>query len=243
MKRLVAIAALLLAGCVTTQQPELPAPQPTEAADVLMDLWYAEVINDAAILTAVRPAISGPAPALSLYDSATQGLISIGGQPTAVDVKKYQDIIAKNDTKALEAIKAEKLALDKKTDELEKQVTAEREARIRAEAQRDAEARRANKAETVQTLLRVGAGAIAAGIAAFLFGSYVGISRLTAGIVCGVGMAVCVGAPWMVDLVEMKWILLGTGAFLGLDLVLFVAFKTWRYFKPPTTPTDGTPGT
>ena len=109
MSRWVVIAALLmLAGCVTDKQPELPAPKPMESADVLMDLWYAEVVNDAAILTAVRPAITGPAPALSLYDSATQGLVSIGGSPTAADVKKYQAIIASNDKKALEAIMAER---------------------------------------------------------------------------------------------------------------------------------------
>jgi hypothetical protein len=211
-----------------------------------MDLIYAEMLTDATILTAVRPTLSGPPPALSLYDSATQGLISVAGQPTAVEVKKYQDIIAKNDKKVLDAIRAEKEALDKKTDDLEKAVAAEKKARAEAEARAKASdeaaiksAIQARKAESVSKLTTVGAIAAGVGVLALLFGSWVNISKLTAGLVISAGIGITVAAPWLVDLAELKWVITFLAAFLATDVLVFVGIKTWRYlFKADENPQD-----
>lgn len=241
--------ALLLAGCATTQtEPPSVKPASLESIDGLMIVWDAEVSDSLAMLTAIRPAISGPAGSLSLYDSATQGLASLAGQPTVAAVKKYEQAAAKNDPKQLDKIRAEKVALDKKTDELEAKVEAEKVARIKAEARaeaaeldklaaeeaKDAEARRANKTNTIATMVQVGAAAMAAGLAAFFFGHFVGISKLTAGLVVAGGMVIAAGAPIIVDMVELKWVVLGLSVFLVLDVLVIVALKTWRYIKPPT---------
>lgn len=233
--------ALLLAGCASVPTEE-PAAKPAsaEALNGLMLVWDTEVADSLAMLTAIRPAISGPPASMSLYDSATQGLASLAGQPTVAAVKKYEQAAAKNDPKELDRIRAEKVALDKKTDELESKVAAERDARLIAEARadaaeeaKDAEARRANKADTISLMVKVGAAAMAAGIAAFFFGQYLGISKLTAGIVVGCGMAISAGAPIIVDMVELKWVILGLAVVLVLDVLVIVALKTWRYIKPP----------
>ena len=109
----------------------------------------------------------------------------------------------------------------------------------RNEKKADAEAARASRAETVQTLLRIGTAAIGAGVLAFLFGSYIGISKLTAMLVVGVGLIVSASAPWLVNLVEIKWILVSIGCFLALDLMIFIGLKTWGYLKPK--PNDAAP--
>jgi len=236
------LATLLLVGCVSTQ-PQPPVAPPSEPVQqtALLDVWQNEVIEDAAILLAIRPNITGPAPAMSLYDSATTGLTSLAGQPSAKDVDKFKGLVLKPDTKELDRLRSEKVALDKKTDELEARVAAERDARLKAEAAKKASdeaaekaAIQARKAEAVSTMTKVGAGAVAVGVLALLFGSWLNISKLTAGLVIAAGMGITTLAPWIIDLAEMKWVIIGLLAFLGTDVVVFVAIKTWRYLRRET---------
>jgi uncharacterized membrane protein YdbT with pleckstrin-like domain len=206
-----------------------------------MEVWQNEVIEDAAIFKAIRPSLTAPPSALSLYDSATQGLTSLAGEPTAKDVDKFKAWVAKPDTKELERLRAEKVALDKKTDDLEKKAADEREARLKAEAAKKASdeaaekaAIQARKAESVSKLTTVGAVAAGVGVLALLFGSFLNISKLTAGLVIAAGIGISVAAPWLIDLAEMKWVIVGLLAFLGTDVVVFVAIKTWRYLRRET---------
>ena len=88
------------------------------------------------------------------------------------------------------------------------------------------------KNHTVGVLSTVGAAAIAIGVAALLFGSFINISKLTSIIVICAGVGVAVSAPWLVDLTELKWVILGLAILLCLDGIAFVAIKTWRALKP-----------
>ena len=106
-----------------------------------------------------------------------------------------------------------------------------------AEKQAKVEAR---KSEAVGSLTKVGAAACAVGVLALLFGSWLKISKLTAGIVIAAGMGITVAAPWLVDLAEMRWFIGVLIGFLIADVLVFVSIKTWRYLrpKPNETPTQ-----
>lgn len=243
MNRVLVISAAILftlTGCETvkTEGNTIVAPADPIEQTRLLEVWQNEVAEDVAILRAIQPSIKASEPVMSLYDSATQGLTSLAGEPTAKDVDKFKALISKPDPKVLEKLRAEKIALDKKTDALEAAVNEERDRRIRAEAaeiaaREDAKqaAIEARKAQAVGLLTKVGAGAVAIGVLSLLFGSYINLSKLTAGIVIGAGLCVAVTASWLVDLAEMKWIMIGLASFLGLDLISFIAIKTWRTVK------------
>jgi hypothetical protein len=236
-----AITLVALAGCSTVRKdtPLIVIPPAPVQQTELHTVWENEVAQDLAILKAIRPSLSGPAPALNLYDSATQGLASISGEPTAKAIDTFRGYVDKPDEKVLSALRAEKVALDKKTDDLEAKVKAEEEARIKAEAAKDAADQatiqasiQARKAESVSKLTTVGAIAAGVGVLALLLGHLLGISKLTAGLVISAGIGIAVAAPWLIDLAEMKWVVISLLAFLGTDLVIFVAVKSWRYLKP-----------
>jgi hypothetical protein len=88
------------------------------------------------------------------------------------------------------------------------------------------------KNHIVGVLSTAGAAAIAIGVAALLFGSFINISKLTSIIVIVSGVCVAVSAPWLVDLTELKWVILGLAILLCLDGIVFVAIKTWKALKP-----------
>lgn len=239
--RYLAASILLLVGCSSRPvdvAPVLPQPVAPVQQTELQAVWEKEVAEDLAIYRAIRPSITGPASALDLYDSATQGLASLSGEPTAKAIDRFRGYVEKPDQNRLDALRAEKVALDKKTDELEKKVEAEKQERIRQQARADAAeqaeiraAIQARKAESVSTMTKVGAGAVAVGVLALLFGSWMNISKLTAGLVIAAGLGIATAAPWIIDLAEMKWVILFLLAFLGTDLLIFIGVKTWRLLR------------
>lgn len=241
MRAYLAITFVALAGCSTIRKdaPLIVIPPAPVQQTELHTVWENEVAQDLAIFKAIRPSLSGPAPALNLYDSATQGLASLSGEPTAKAIDMFKGYVDKPDDKVLSALRAEKVALDKKTDDLEAKVKAEEEARIRAEAAKDAADQatiqasiQARKAESVSKLTTVGAVAAGVGVLALLLGHLLGISKLTAGLVISAGIGIAVAAPWLIDLAEMKWIVVSLLVFLGTDLVIFVVIKSWRTLFP-----------
>lgn len=241
-------AILLLAGCATApvHQPALP-PQPPPAPlqqTALLELWQDEVAEDTAILKAIRASLSAPPAALSLYDSATQGLTSLAGEPTAKDVDKFKAWIAKPDPKDLEKLRAEKVALDKKTDALEKDVATEKAARAIAESQakqaradKEAADKAASLAEAARRLTEYGTYAIGAGILALLFGHFLGIQKWVAGLTIGSGVLVAATARPLIDFFggeKSEWVLLGTLVFLALNLAVVMGIKSWRLLRRET---------
>jgi hypothetical protein len=204
-------------------------------------VWQDEVAENLSIYTAIRPSLSGPASALNLYDSATQGLASLSGEPTVKSVEHFRALVAKPDEKMLAAIRAEKVALDKKTTELEAKVEAEKLARLKAEA--DAVQARKDKAEadrqasltqSASDLTRYGTYAIAAGIAALLFGHLLGIQKWVAGLTIGAGVLVASTARPLIDFFggdKSEYVLLGTLGFLALNLAVVASVKTWYMIR------------
>lgn len=240
---------LLLAGCSTPKaKVELPAPVPPAPVqkDALLAVWDKEVTEDLAIFKAIRPSLSGPAPALNLYDSATQGLASLSGEPTAKDIDYFRDMIAKPDEKVLAALRAEKVALDKKTSELEAKVKAEEQARIKAEAEAKqaridkAEAdRQASLAESAAELTKYGTWTIGLGVLALLFGHWLGIQKWVAGLTIGSGVLVAATARPLIDFFgsdKSEVVLISTLAFIALNLAVVMAVKSWRLIRPVDKP-------
>lgn len=243
--RFLLATALLLAGCSSAPKPTPlpPAPPPAPVQQTaLLAVWEKEVAEDLAIFKAIRPSLSGPAPALNLYDSATQGLASLSGEPTAKAIDQFKGYVDKPDDKALAALRADKVALDRKTSELEAKVRAEEVARIKAEAQaaqarKDKEAadKAASLAESASRLTEYGTYAIAAGVLALLFGHLLGIQKWVAGLTIGAGVLVAATARPLIDFFgsdKSEWVLLGTLGFLALNLAAVMAIKSWRLVRP-----------
>jgi len=223
--------------------PPQPPPAPLQQT-ALLELWQDEVAEDTAILKAIRASLSAPPAALSLYDSATQGLTSLAGEPTAKDVDKFKAWIAKPDPKDLEKLRAEKVALDKKTDALEKDVATEKAARAIAESQakqaradKEAADKAASLAESARKLTEYGTYAIGAGILALLFGHFLGIQKWVAGLTIGSGVLVAATARPLIDFFggeKSEWVLLGTLVFLALNLAVVMGIKSWRLLRRET---------
>lgn len=211
-----------------------------------MQVWQDEVIEDAAIFKAIRASLAGPNAALSLYDSATTGLTSLAGEPTAKDVDKFKAWLAKPDPKELEKLRAEKVALDKKTDALEakaneaerKRQLAEQDA-IQARKDKEASDKAKSLAESASELTKYGTWAIGAGVLALLFGHWLGIQKWVAGVTIGAGVLVAATARPLIDFFgsdKSGWLLIGTLAFLALDVAVIAAIKTWRFLRPRNEP-------
>lgn len=245
--RIILATVALLAGCSSapkpTSLPPSPPPAPVQQT-ALMAVWGKEVAEDLAIFKAIRPSLSGPAPALNLYDSATQGLASLSGEPTAKAIDMFRGYVDKPDDKVLAALRADKVALDKKTSELEAKVKAEEIARIKAEAsavqaRKDKEAadKAASLAESASLLTEYGTYAIAAGVLALLFGHLLGIQKWVAGLTIASGVLVAATARPLIDFFgsdKSEWVLLGTLGFLALNLAAVMAVKSWRLVRPIT---------
>lgn len=244
------MAILLLAGCATkpADLPLPPAPPPAPVQQTaLLELWQDEVIEDAAILKAIRSSLTGPAASLSLYDSATTGLVGLAGEPTAKDVDKFKAWIAKPDPKELDKLRAEKVALDKKTDTLEKAVDAEKAARAIAEAQakqarldKEAADKAASLASSAAELTKYGTWTIGLGVLALLFGHLVGIQKWVAGLTVAAGVLVAATARPLIDFFggeKSEWVLLGTLGFLALNLGVVAGVKSWQYLRREKEPT------
>lgn len=241
--RLLAVALLALAGCSSApaEKPLPPDPAPAIQQTTLLGVWEKEVAEDLAIFKAIRPSITGPAPALNLYDSATQGLASLSGEPTAKAIDRFRGYVENPDQAKLDALRAEKVALDKKTAELERKVSEERDARLLAEAQATqarkdkAEADRlASLAASAARLTEYGSYAIAAGILALLFGQWMGIQKWVAGLTIGAGVLVAATARPLIDFFggdKSEYVLIGTLGFLALNLSIVVGVKTWRFIR------------
>lgn len=238
-------AIVLLAGCtnkpVDAPLPPVPPPAPVQQT-ALLQVWQDEVIEDAAIFKAIRGSLTGPAASLSLYDSATTGLVGLAGEPTAKDVDKFKAWIAKPDPKELEKLRAEKVALDKKTDALEAKAKEEERKRIAAEAaatqarlDKEAADKAASRAESASELTKYGTWTIAAGVIALLFGQWLGIQKWVAGLTIGAGVLVAATARPLIDFFggeKSEWVLFGTLGFLALNLAVVLTVKTWRKIRP-----------
>ena len=237
MRLALAICLTLLAGCKSAPKSEpTPPPAPPAQQTILLEVWQKEVAENLAIYTAIRPSLSGPAPALNLYDSATQGLASLSGEPTLGSVEQFRGLVAKPDDKVLAALRAEKVALDKKTSELERKAKAEELARVKAEAIAEQAEKAKSLAESAAELTKYGTWTIAAGVLALLFGHLMGIQKWVAGLTIVAGVLVAATARPLIDFFgsdKSEYVLLCTLGFLALNLAVVVAVKSWRFVRRP----------
>lgn len=252
MKLAAFIVVGMLVSCGEKPKPAIPVVPAEPKADAeLVEVYQKEVLQDAAILKAVRPHLTtSRTPALELYDTVQQGLVSLGGEPSAKDVDKFSKLIENPDKKELERLRAEKVALDKKTDELEAKAAKERDSRIRAEAERDqarkdkAEAdRQADLSKSAAELTKYGTWTIGVGVLAFLFGQYLGIAKWVAATTVGLGIVVATTARPLIDIFGGKnseTILLSTLSIIALNVTAAFGWWLWSKLKRnEATPDNG----
>jgi hypothetical protein len=232
------LAVLMLAGCATvppTQEP-IPLPPSSPAAD-LDRLWDAEVDDAVAGFTAIRPRLTTVESAvLQLFDAQLKGLEALAGPPSLPAVNAKTALLGgKGSESAIARLAADKARLDARTTELEGKADLAEKARIAAQARADAAAEQAIRAEAASNLSRVATCAIAAGIAAFLFGAYLGIPRWAAAATVGLGVLVATTAPQLLAFFgsdRAQHIMAATFAVLALGAVVSLALWAYRRLFP-----------
>lgn len=235
------ILLVLLSGCSPWSKPQVIVVPPEEqkAAGKLIETYQQEVAKDAAILKAVRPHLTASkAPALHLYDTVTQSLVSLGGEPTAADVEKFSSLILNPNQKELEDLRAKAVALDAKTNKLEAEVAKEREARLKAEAAADIAkeaqinaAKQANRSDSIKTIVTKAGWGLVAGILALLFGSKIGLNPINAWAAIGASAAVMALAAPAVDFFgdeRCQRVALALFAGLAIEVAFLLGLFGWR---------------
>ena len=210
-------------------------PAPTAPAAALDRLWEAEVDDAIAGLTAVRPRLSAPDPALALFDAQLKGLEALAGSPSLAAVTAKSALLGPESGDAIKRLLAQKAALDQKTTALENAAAAADRERIAAEARATEAAKQARLAESSRDLSRVAAGAIALGVLAFLLGHLIGIPKWAAAGTIGLGTLVATTAPQLLEFMgsdSAHHIMAATFGLLALGAVASLALWAYRRIKP-----------
>lgn len=238
------LAVIMLSGCATLpNKPDAPAAPPSSPEAALHAAWEREVDDAVAGLTAVRPRLTSvESQVLDLYDAQLDGLKALAGSPTLPAVEAKAALLGgKGGADAISRLKADKAALDARTTALE---TAARQAEIdraAAEARASAAAEEARLANAARDLSRVGAGAIALGALAFLFGHLLAIPRWAAAATIGLGLLVSTLAPQLLTFFgssHAQKIMAATFGALAVSGVVSLGLWAWARLRPETPDDD-----
>lgn len=235
------LAVIMLSGCATlpSNKPDAPAAPPSSPEAELHQAWEREVDDAVAGLTAVRPRLTSiEAQVLALYDAQLDGLKALAGSPTVPAVEAKSALLGgKGGPDAIARLKAEKAALDARTSALEASARKAEIDRAAAEARASAAAEEARLANAARDLSRVGAGAIALGAIAFLFGHLVAIPRWAAASTIGLGLLVSTLAPQLLTFFgssHAQKMMAATFGALAVSGVVSLAIWLWAKLRPAT---------
>ena len=84
-------------------------------------------------------------------------------------------------------------------------------------------------------LTGLGAGMIALGVLLVAFGHWVGVSKLSAGLVVA-GGAMTAALPWVIESNYFPWIIGVTLSVAAFQALLAMGVKTYRWLKPVASP-------
>lgn len=186
----------ILAGCASWFEEEPYTPPQSSTQDYLTLLWEKQMIDNASIMIAIRPTLTGGETSMSLYDSVVTGTVGLTGSPPSDLVDKYREIVSKSDAEAAKKIAADKKAIDAATNKLEAKIEEEKKkSALLEEKNRLLEKQREQDRKddiyyllTIAGTIIVGAGAIVAA-----FGS-----RLSGVVIGGFGASLA-ALPWLLD--------------------------------------------
>jgi hypothetical protein len=215
----------ILAGCFSSKPKDEIVVIPESKSKVNLDtLWESQMLDNAAIMIAIRPELKGNEVSLSLYDSVLSGVIGLTGSPASDLVDKYRLIVKQGDSNAVKKISQDKQEIDKKTDILEAQINDEKKKSAELEEknkllQLQHERDRKDKVYFLLT---------AAGTAIIAIGAFVGaFGSIIRGLIIGAFGASLAALPWLLDSVYFVPILLG-----GLGLMLLEGiYLIWKRNK------------
>lgn len=186
----------VLSGCACWFEDEPYTPPQSTTQDYLTLLWENQMIDNASIMIAIRPTLTGGETSMSLYDSVVTGTVGLTGSPPSDLVDKYREIVSKSDAEAAKKIAADKKAIDAETNRLEAKIDEEKKKSAQLEEKNRLleKQHEQDRKDDIYYLLTI-AGTIIVGIGAAVaaFGS-----MLRGTIIGGFGASLA-ALPWLLD--------------------------------------------
>lgn len=242
MRLLWLLIIVALAGCAGSKKADAPDPIPTPVEDATTTFGDKQDKADQRIAASIQGAREANADG---KPTAVEAELSVAASylPSAQpgDLAFVRQRIQQQDPKAYEEAKAYGAKLKTDLEDLWAKMEAQQKksaAEItELKAQIDnhkAAIEQARKDKIAQQLSTLGAGMIALGVALLAFGSFIGVSKLSAGLVI-LGGVLTSSLTWVMDSPAFSWLIIGICALVGLAAlqgVLAVSIKGWRYLFP-----------
>ena len=244
--RLAMVAVLAL---FQTCQPQVkPDPQP-EAQTQTTEVFGAKLDKaDSRVASAVqvaREANTAGKPdkveaelsvAAAYLPNPQPGDLAYARQRMAGDPKAYVEAVAYG-----QKLKADLDSLWEKMEAQQKQSQLEITALKKHCDDKQIELEAARKEKGLLILTGLGAGMIALGVLLMAFGHWVGVGKLSAGLVV-LGGVMTAALPWVIESNYFPWIIGVTLSIAALQGLLAMGVKTYRWLKPVPVQVDVTAG-
>jgi hypothetical protein len=154
------------------------------------------------------------------------GDLAFARQRAAGDPKAYAEAVAYG-----KKLKADNDALWQKMEAEQKKSQAEIAALKKHCDDKQIELEAARKEKGLLILTGLGAGMIALGVLLVAFGHWVGVNKLSAGLVV-LGGAMTAALPWVIESTYFPWIIGVTLSVAAFQALLAMGVKTYRWLKP-----------
>lgn len=240
-----------LAGCSSwpwSKKPEAPTPEPVAqkgSAEAFGDKQdRADHLVAASVAVAREANAQGKPPVVEAELAVAASLLPPPPQGDLSTAKLRAQVA---DPKAYELAKAEGSKLKKDLDDLWLKMEAQQK---KSEAQiislqkqlsdKQLEIESARKDKIAQQLSTLGAGMIALGVLLLAFGHFVGVSKLSAGMVI-IGGILTVSLTWVMDSPAFKWVAGGILVLVGLAALqgmIALSIKLWSWVSKPKAQLD-----
>jgi hypothetical protein len=154
------------------------------------------------------------------------GDLAFARQRAAGDPKAYAEAVAYG-----KKLKADNDALWQKMEAEQKKSQAEIAALKKHCDDKQIELEAARKEKGLLILTGLGAGMIALGVLLVAFGHWVGVNKLSAGLVV-LGGAMTAALPWVIESSYFPWVIGVTLSVAAFQALLAMGVKTYRWLKP-----------
>jgi len=154
------------------------------------------------------------------------GDLAFARQRAAGDPKAYAEAVAYG-----KKMKADNDALWQKMEAEQKKSQAEIAALKKHCDDKQIELEAARKEKGLLILTGLGAGMIALGVLLVAFGHWVGVNKLSAGLVV-LGGAMTAALPWVIESSYFPWVIGVTLSVAAFQALLAMGVKTYRWLKP-----------
>lgn len=241
MRLLWLLITVALAGC-TSKKATAPDPTPAPVEDATTT--FGDKLDKAdqrvsASIQGAREANANGKPAAVEAELSVAASYLPAAQPG--DLAFVRQRIQLQDPKAYEEAKAYGAKLKTELDglwlkmEAQQKQSAAEIAELKSQLDNHkAEIEQARKDKIAQQLSTLGAGLIALGVGLLAFGSFIGVSKLSAGLVI-LGGILTSSLTWVMDSPAFSYLIIGICALVGLAALqglVAVSIKGWRYLFP-----------